>query len=87
LVGPSLLNKQYYLFPSQVQAVLLLDLHIAVDLAPVVWTYLMEDTATVIESALPLLITIAALTIPVTVCERNFYAVGCLTLQSKAMNY
>ena len=48
------------------QVALLLDLHTAVNLAPVVWTCLMEGTATVIESvgtAITIHITTAALTI------------------------
>ena len=45
---------------------MLLDLHAVVHLVHVVWTYLMEETATVIESvwtSIIILITTAALTI------------------------
>ena len=52
------------------QVALLLDLHAVVLLVPVVWTYLMEDTATVIYGVLTTPITTAALTIPVKVTQR-----------------
>ena len=55
------------------QVALLLDLHAVVLLVPVVWTFLMENTASVIESvctpiAIP--VTTAALTIPVKVTQK-----------------
>ena len=54
------------------QVALLLDLHTVVLLVSVVWTFQMEDTASVINSALKTIlvtinITTAALTIPVKV--------------------
>jgi len=55
------------------QVALLLDLHTVVLLVPVAWTYLMEDTATVIGSVLTAItipITTAALTFPVKVTQR-----------------
>ena len=76
----TLLLKISSVLMTQVQVVLLLGLHDVVHLVPVVWTCLVEDTASVIESVLPMLTTIAALTIPVTVKGKH------LATGPKAMN-